>query len=269
MNTEIYVIYQGMRARQRALEVTANNIANASTSGFKADRLLYRSFEAAQLEAQQSPSAPNPAPGAGAPAGAAGQTAAALTPQPLGEQNLVTGGTTDFSRGSIRQTGRSLDVAITGDGFFAVQTPRGERYTRAGSFTLDAAGQLVTQSGDLVKGQNGGITIPPGEVSFGEDGTITVNGKNIDRLKVVRFADPRASLLKEGASLFAAAPGIRPREDNASQIEQGALELSNVNTVAEMAAMMQTGREFESLQRSISLMMNELGRKVASELGRI
>lgn len=282
MNSESYVIYQGMRARQRALDVIANNIANASTTGFKADRLLYRSFEAAQQEAEQAAppagTAHTPATPA-SPAAPPMPNAAATTPDNKtastenifrqGEMNIVTSGATDFSQGSIRPTGRSLDVALNGDGFIAVQTPRGERYTRAGSLTLDRSGQLVTQNGDLVLGQSGPITIPAGEVSFGTDGTISVGGSRVDQLKVVRFSDPHAGLVKEGSSLFAAANGARPLADNKTSVEGGSLEMSNVNNIAEMAAMMQNGREFESLQRSISLMMNELGRKVASEIGKI
>lgn len=285
MNSESYVIYQGMRARQRALDVIANNIANASTTGFKADRLLYRSFEAAQQEAEQtaqpagtvntpaspiSPAAPQtPNQPANAAATPDNKTASTENNFRKGEMNIVTSGATDFSQGSIRPTGRSLDVALNGDGFIAVQTPRGERYTRAGSFTLDRSGQLVTQNGDLVLGQGGPITIPAGEVNFGADGTISVGGSRVDQLKVVRFNNPHAGLVKEGSSLFAAVNGTRPLADNKTSVEGGSLEMSNVNNIAEMAAMMQNGREFESLQRSISVMMNELGRKVASEIGKL
>lgn len=272
MNSEVYLVYQGMRARQRTLDVLANNIANASTTGFKADRMLYRSVEAAQAEAQQTLR--------GRQTGEANALAAqSTTGRPddqaplatrlLNEINVVTGGATDYASGSMHTTGRSLDAAIVGDGFFAVQTNRGERYTRAGSFTLDASGQLVTQGGDLVVGQSGPITVPPGEISIGADGTLSVNNRVVDQLKIVSFPEPRTMLIKEGSTLFAATEGVRPREDNQSRVEQGSLELSNVNTLAEMAAMMQNNREFESLQRSISLMMNDLGRKVASELGRI
>lgn len=281
MNSEMYVIYQGMRARQRTLDVIANNIANASTSGFKADRTLYRSYEAAQREAETAAQNPN-----GGGVNANTQTINATTTTAVqsdasqakdgaqllsqsGEMNIVTGGMVDFTQGSLRQTGRTLDAAIDGDGFFVVQTARGERYTRAGSFTLDAAGQLVTQNGELIVGGGGAITVPPGEVSIGPDGTLSVAGQRVDRLKIVRFDHPQTSLTKEGASLFAANNGVRPREDNNSTIEQGSLETSNVNTITEMAAMMQNGREFDSLQRSISMMMNELGRKVSSELGKI
>lgn len=272
MNSEVYLVYQGMRARQRTLDVLANNIANASTTGFKADRLLYRSVEASQIEAQQAlrgrqagtANALTESTDANAP-----DNQTPLAARLMNEVNVVTGGATDYGSGSLHSTGRSLDAAIVGDGFFAVQTNRGERYTRAGSFTLDASGQLVTQSGDLVLGQGGPITVPPGEVSIGADGTVSVNNRVVDQLKVVNFSDPRTMLVKEGATLFAAGEGVRPRADNQSRVEQGSLEMSNVNTIAEMAAMMQNNREFESLQRSISMMMNDLGRKVASELGRL
>jgi flagellar basal-body rod protein FlgF len=282
MNQGLYAAYLGMRARQRALETIANNIANASTTGFKADRMLYRSIEAAEIEAlraRQSADAtgqatPTTEPAANAAAnGSVGSDQPASLASAIAHQGRALGvlssGMTDHSPGSIHLTGRALDVALDGDGFLVVQTPRGPRYTRAGSLTLDASGQLVTHSGDLVVGQGGPITVPPGEISIGEDGSISVKNQTVDRLKLVRFSDPRAALVKEGAALFAAADGARPAEDNTTRVVQGALETSNVNAVSEMAAMIQNGREFDSLQRSITLMMNNVGRKVAEEIGRI
>lgn len=283
MNYELYTAYQGMRARQQSLDVMANNIANASTAGFKADRVLYRSIEAAEIEAQRTQPesrADQPSLPATPAAQASGQTSTAQTStdqttdrpsaklhvRPIG---ILTDGATDFSPGAIRQTGRSLDVALDGNGFLVVQTPRGERYTRAGSLTLDSSGQLVTQRGDLVVCEGGAITVPPGEVMIGEDGTISVKGQTLGRLKLVSFASPRAALAKEGESLFLATGQERPVEATDTRVVQGALEMSNVNTIGEMVAMMQNGREFESLQRSITLLMNDLGRKVASEIGRI
>ncbi len=278
MNTSLYSAFLGMRARQRALDATANNIANASTNGFKADRVLYCSVEAAKAEAER----------AGQNAGGANQPApqpsgATSNPQPATQPNgamttaskdarsvgVVTYGATDFTPGAVRETGRPLDVALEGDGFLVVQTPRGERYMRAGNLTLDASGQLVTQQGDLVVGQSGPITIPQGDVTIGEDGTISVKGQQVDQLKVVRFDNPHAALVKEGASLFIATGNGRPLEANSTRITQGSLEMSNVNSVSEMVAMMQNSREFESLQKSIMMMMSDIGRKVSSELGKL
>jgi flagellar basal body rod protein FlgG len=182
---------------------------------------------------------------------------------------VATAGATDFTPGAINQTGRALDVALAGGGFLTVQTARGERYTRNGSLSLDSSGQLITGGGDLVVGTSGPITVPPGEVSIGEDGTLSVNGRSIDRLKVVRFDDPRSALTKEGGSLFAATGTQQPVESVDTRVIQGSLESSNVNTVTEMVAMLQQQREFDSLQRSITTTMNELGRGVAAQIGTI
>lgn len=257
MNSALYAAYQGMRARQQALDTTANNIANASTAGFKADRLLYSSVETA-IGAASTKEADDTAPNTGAKV--AGQTARAF--------GVSVGGATEFTIGPIRETGRALDVALEGEGFFVVQTARGERYTRAGSFTLDAAGQLVNARGDLIAGERGPITLPPGPVSIGSDGTISVANQVVDRLRVVRFNAPQRELQKEGDALFVAAEGARPGAEFSARVTQGALEMSNVNAVAEMAAMMQHGSEFDLLQRSIT-MAGDLGRKAAGEIGKI
>lgn len=242
MNHGLYNAFLGLRSRQRTLEAQANNIANASTTGFKAERLIYSAIEAA-------------AKGTG------------------DRQNLVAGVTTssgtDFSEGAMQQTGRSLDAAIEGDAFFQIQTPNGVRYTRAGNLSLDSNGQLVTKNGDLVVGQNGAITVPNGEISIGTDGSIAVGGQNFDQLKLVRFDNPAAALTKEGNALFAATGAEDPKENVNSRVVQGALESSNVNSLSEMVAMISNNREFESLQKNVSLLMNDLGRKISGEIGKM
>ena len=280
MNTSLYSAFLGMRARQRALDATANNIANASTAGFKAERILYRTIAAAESQAQraQNSSAGSTVKTPAAPTvqtAATAQTSAQAANQSDGIANpdvrstgVVTSGATDFTPGAVRETGRALDVALDGDGFLVVQTPRGERYMRAGNLTLDNAGQLVTQRGEMVVGESGPITIPPGEVAIGEDGTISVGGRTIDRLKVVRFDNPQAALVKEGDSMFVATGKETASAAEGARVMQGTLEVSNVNTVTEMVAMMQNNREFEALQHSIT-MMRELGRKVMADVGKI
>ena len=262
MNYGLYAAYLGMRARQKTLDVMANNIANASTDGYKADRLLYSTVAFAEKEA----------------AGASGNNAAPFAPNDLRALaqkqaravGVVTGSGVDFSPGPIRETGRPLDVALDGDGFLAVQTPRGERYTRAGSMTIDANGQLVTHDGYLVIGEKGPITVPPGgEVSIGEDGSLAVKGQAFDRLKLVTFKNPNQALLKEGQTLFLTTGQEKPAAAPTLRVVSGALETSNLNNVSEMAAMIQNSREFDSLQRNVTILMNDLGRKVASEIGKI
>ena len=243
MNYGLYTAFLGMRARQRTLEVQANNIANATTNGFKAERLNYSTIDAGTK--------------------AAGD-----------KQNLIaaasTSGAADLSAGTIRETGRSLDVAIEGDAFLQIQTPNGPRYTRAGNFTLDAAGQLVTQRGDLVVGSNGAITVPQGgNLSIGTDGSLAMDGQQFDTLKLVRFDNPTAALLKEGDSMFMATGTEAPKEAITSKVMQGALEGSNVNAITEMVAMINNNREFDSLQKSMTLMMNDLGRRISSEIGKM
>jgi flagellar basal-body rod protein FlgF len=263
MNYGLYTAYLGMRARLRSVEVIANNVANASTTGFKADSLYYRSIEAAELEAARLAAQGDAA--LVQPSDPTAAVAPALAPsRALG---VVSGGMMDFSTGSLRQTGRSLDVALAGDGFLVVQTPRGERYTRDGALTLDVNGQLVTAQGDLVVGEGGPITVTPGEVSIGEDGRLKVAGQELGRLKLVRFQTPRTALSKEGDSLFVATGSEQPQEATQTLVQQGMLESSNVNPVGEMAALMQNNREFEALQRSVTLLMSM--RKIATEIGRI
>lgn len=283
MNIGLYAAYLGMRARQRNLDTIANNIANASTAGFKADHLAYRLIESGGSEAngEAAPasgitSGPTSDPSAAAPnatgSAQANENTAPATPSPGSTrhaQGILAEGATDFAPGSIRETGRSLDIALGGNGFLVVQTPRGERYTRAGSLTLDAAGQLTTQRGDLVVGDGGPITIPPGEAMIGADGSISVKGQTIGRLKLVQFTNPRTALAKEGDSLFVATGTERPREATETRVEQGALEMSNVSPMSELVAMMQNNREFDSLQRSVTMLMNDLGRKVSNEIGKI
>jgi flagellar basal-body rod protein FlgF len=272
MNYGLYTAYLGMRARMRTLDVIAGNLANSATTGFKVDRLYYRSVEAAEyapdyLAGLQADLSATPQISAGDPQGTPAAERTSQGPGPSRALGVLTGGMMDFTTGSMRQTEQPLDVAMAGDGFLVVQTPRGERYTRNGALTIDAAGQLVTQQGDLVVGLEGPITIQPGEVSIGQDGRIASGGQPMGQLKIVRFQDPRTALLKEGHSLFVAASGEQPVAAPQTIVNQGVLESSNVNTVAEMAAMMQNNREFESLQRSISLMMSL--RKVTSDIGKI
>lgn len=273
MSNGLYTAYLGMRARQRALDVTANNIANVSTTAFKADRLLYRAVEAEivpESEPLGAEAADNASTSSAVLSDNGGQAERAATLALHARRvGVVTATATDFSAGPIRQTGRALDIALEGDGFLVVATARGERYTRAGSLTLNSAGQLVTHEGDLVVGDAGPLTLPPGDIAISGDGVISVRGNVVGRLKLVRFENAGRALVKEGHSLFAATGAEQPKEAVGTLVRSGALEMSNVNPVSELVTMIQQGREFESMQRCVTLMMNELGRKIANELGRV
>ena len=128
---------------------------------------------------------------------------------------------------------------------------------------------MITKNGDLVVGENGAITLPREKpVEIGQNGSITSGGQEIGALKIVRFENPVEALKKDGDALFAATGAEEPKEAPESTLLQGTLESSNVSAITEMVSMINNTREFESLQRSISLMMNDIGRKISSEIGR-
>jgi flagellar basal-body rod protein FlgF/flagellar basal-body rod protein FlgG len=219
-------------ALQRELEVVANNVANLNTNGYKADGSVFEEYLM--------------------PGARAGQFRGAD-----GRLSYVHDRATwhDFSSGPIQQTGNPLDVAIDGDAFLVVQTPRGERYTRNGGFHLDANGQLVTGEGYQVQGEGGPIQFQATDrnISIGADGTITVlEGTNTradavrGKLRLVRF-DAKGRLQKDGSSLFAAPNGVTPQAAENARVVQGALEQSNVRGVVEMARMVEVTRTYTQI----------------------
>lgn len=224
----------GMLPRTVKQEIIANNIANVNTTGFKRDRVVFRQTLEAQLAAEIEN----------------GQAPAV--------QEVVI----DFTQGPLEKTGRPLDLAIEGDGFFVVQTASGERYTRAGNFRLDRDGRLITPDGNPVLGDRGAIVLQPGEVVIKENGEIWQGQVLVDRLRVVTFDDLRA-LHKEGHSLFRVSdPNLRPREAEQMSVKQGYLEGSNTNPLEEMVEMMVTLRNFEAEQKAIQSQDDTLSKAV-------
>lgn len=233
----------GMQMHWRRHEVLANNLANASTAGFKQDDLVV-----------------------------AGQTAPPIEPSfimmgmtPI-VQHTVTQWT-DFSPGLIRDTGRPLDVAIDGSGFFAVQTARGLRYTRAGALTMNRDGYLTTPGGHRLMGASGPIAVSSGRVSISANGEIQDDGRTVDTIRVVDFPRPYR-LQKEGDGLFAPVDPAGPPGVAANyQVVGGALEGSNVDTVRTMVSMIEMLRSYESAQRAIQS-ADETERR-ANDMGRV
>ena len=228
MNTAIYVGLSRQTTLQRALSVVANNIANASTPGFK--------LESAMVQEEKA-----------TPRGADGPISYVLD----------TGIVRDFGQGALSTTGAPLDVAIDGDAFFAIQTQAGTRYTRDGRFTLDAQNRLVTQDGDPVLGAGGQpITLNPtaGEPSINQDGSIRQGALTSGRIEVVRFADVSV-LSKEGANNFSAPQGAAPTPAPDARLHQGMVEASNVNTVLEITNLIEISRAYERVAK----MMDQAG----------
>lgn len=160
----------------------------------------------------------------------------------------------DFSQGTLQQTGNPLDLALSGNGLFAVRNDQGEElYTRAGRFRLGDDGTVRDANGNTVLGQNGPLQLPPdheGPIEIAQDGTVETDGREAGRLRVVRFDTPEQLRHREGA-LFAA-PEQTAAELEQPDVRQGYLEQSNVEPIQEMTEMITQSRYFESQQRWMS-----------------
>lgn len=225
MDRMIYLAMSGAKATLQRQEALAHNLANAASTGFRAQ---LTSFRAAPV---QGPGAPTRV------------FAMESTPGH------------DDTPGEVRATGRPLDVAARGKAWFAVQGLDGaEAYTRNGSFEVSADGSLVTQSGLLVLGDGGPIQVPPGaQVQFGSDGTVTAAEPGqapapVGRLKMVL---PEAALVRGEDGLFRSPDGADLPADPNARLQDGALEGSNVNPVATMVGMIAAARQFESQMRML------------------
>jgi flagellar basal body rod protein FlgG len=174
---------------------------------------------------------------------------------------------TNFMPGTIASTGRDLDMAIEGLGFFEIETPGGTRYTRAGNFMVQADGLLTTMDGMPVAGDSGEINVPVGPVTVGSDGTIRVGQTIAGRVKVVSFENQDA-LLRESGARFRAPDGLEGTEVEDARIFARSLEQSNVSVVERVAVMTEVSRAFEALQKGISVLMNDIDGRAIAELGR-
>ncbi len=222
---------------ERQLDVVANNIANVNTNGFKADKQLFEEYLSSGAHEDNFP-------------GAARRVSYV---QDRGTYR-------DFSQGGMQQTGNTLDVAISGDGFLTVQTAAGERYTRDGNFHMNNLGQLVTAAGDPVLGTTGPIVFQQTDhdIVVSPDGTVTVvEGSNRNdsirgKLRLVSFADPQQAQ-KQGGNLYSAAAGVTPQQDTKSTVQQGYIEKSNVSAVGEMSKMVDVMRSYTQVANMLQV----------------
>jgi len=173
---------------------------------------------------------------------------------------------TDYSQGSMKQTNNPLDLAISGPGFFTIETDQGEAYTRDGHFTVDDQGILRTSGGNAVLGQGGWINLIPdntkvGQVNITTLGDIYVDDTLIDTLRITDFAD-YSGLRKIGQNLFRASADVETRTVEEPNVLQGNLEESNVSAVQEMVNLIEIQRQFESSQRIVKTIDRALGRAV-------
>jgi len=223
MDEMIYLAMTGAKQTEFAQAINTNNIANVSTTGFRAD---LHSFSSAPIEG----------PGVDSRVNAIVETYG-----------------TDFSQGAIANTGRDLDIAVQGEGFIAVQGPDGEEaYTRAGDLRVNGGGLLSTGAGHLVMGDGGPVAIPVNSsLTIGSDGTISLQAlgqgpetlSQIDRIKLVR---PDISQMQKGSDgLFRLADGEIASADGAVRVTSGSLEQSNVNIAKTLVNMIELSRQYE------------------------
>jgi flagellar basal-body rod protein FlgF len=231
----------GASSQMTALDATANNLANATTVGYKAEQAV---FQEHLIQAIYSGKA-----------------------QKEMRYNGVAEVSSDMRAGPLQVTNRSLDAAIDGDGFFAVRTPRGERYTRAGNFQLGPSGTLVTSQGYAVLDSSGKpmqVSLDGRQVDIGQDGTLRVDGEDHGQFRIVSFDNLRG-LEKEGEQLFrptARAGVARPAQVS---LQGGALEMPTVSVVKGMTDLVSATRAFEALEKAVES-FSQLEHRAATDI---
>jgi len=239
MDAGLYTVAFSAVKQQMRLDVIANNLANINTSGFKADMSDCLVSDPAKFDQK-----------------------IALDSGKQAESMI------DFTQGNIKSTGNALDLALSGGGFFCIETPDGIQYTRKGNFTLNKEGILVTQEGLPVLGDGGKISIDGLNVVVDDKGNILVDEDLSGKIKLVDFSDP-SRLAKAGDSLFApVGSDVAEAEAKGVTVRQGFLERSNVNAVKVMTEMIDALRGYESYQK-VMQSMNDVTLKTINDVGRL
>jgi flagellar basal-body rod protein FlgF len=238
----LYIAASGMLAEQVRQDLLSNDLANASTPGYKADNAEQASFSDLLLWNSN--------------------TGAAVGSLSMGSR--ITKVVTDLSQGPLQSTGDPLDVALDGPGFLAVSTGSGVRYTRDGELVIDGEGRLATDTGDLVLGTSGSpITVgqvsDPSQISIDSRGTVKVGTRTVGTLAVMSLT----GATKQGDTLFTGSPGVRPA---GTTVQQGFIEGSGVQPAEAMVDMIVSFRSYETTQRAIQTIDTELG-KAADSVG--
>ena len=210
---------------QKRMDTTANNLANMTTAGFKVEHVVTRDLSEKPASAAEKP------------------TEVAFADAWMLQR--------DFSTGPMESTGNVLDFAIEGEGFFAVQTPAGEAFTRDGRFSLNDKGEVVTRAGALVLGEGGPIQINAtgGPLSASKDGSISQDGQIVGKLRVSNFTTP-AALEKVGDNMWRATDE-QPTTMTNARLSSGMVEGSNVNAVKELTDMIEISRAYASVAKMI------------------
>ena len=237
----------GLRARMETLDMLANNLANASTNGFKSDREFYSLYTSAEAEASADM-------GNGQP-----------PTIPVIEKQF-----TDFTQGMVTPTGNPLDFALNGNGFFAANGPNGTLYTRNGSFRLSATGALTTAEGYALRTQDG-KTIQSQSGSplvVTMDGEVRQDGQSLGKLDIADFTG-KNTVVKHGGNYFRPEDSTaKPVAATAVQVQQGKIESSNVSSAHGAVRLVSVMRQFEMLQKAIS-MSADMNKHAIEEVARV
>jgi flagellar basal-body rod protein FlgF/flagellar basal-body rod protein FlgG len=251
MDSGLYAAYTGLLARTQALDTASNNLANAGTVGFRAQRDYFRGVLA----------------GVANDASLASQTGNAVN-----NFGVLGGNVLDQGQGSVTATGNPLDLALDGEGFFAIQTASGTQYTRDGSFTRSSDGTLETPQHEAVLDVQGQpIALPTGAVSVAADGSVSVTTDQGSAIvgQVGVFAFPQgAQPTAIGANRFVAPDGVQATAASAT-LRQGELEGSNLDAVHGTMQLIVVQRQAEMMQKALSVFNNDFDKTAAEELGRV
>ena len=244
MLRSLYIASTGMLAQRSKMDIVTNNIVNADTTGYKNDTLITRSFKDMLIQGMDG--------------------------TPIGAQNTgiyVDDVSTSYTQGDLEETGRLLDMALAGDGFFVLNTADGLRYTRNGAFAASPEGYLVNSDGNYVQGNNGRIYVGSGDFVVGEDGSVSVKGAVTDKLRIVTFGD-LAGLQKVESNMFEAGSAGAPQAATDCKVKQGYLEGSNVNVSDEMVSLVELNRAYQVNQRVLTMLDQSLS-KTVNDVGRV
>jgi flagellar basal-body rod protein FlgF len=232
----------GLRSRMESLEMLANNVANGSTGGYKADREFYSLYVAPEAQDTDPPST-----------------------MPVIQRPWI-----DLSQGILHTTGNPLDMALSGSGFFSVAGPGGPLYTRNGNFRLAADGRLVTTEGYPVQDiTSASLTLDSTRpVEITNDGTVQQDGRVIGQLAIADFPDT-GGLAKQGSNYFRISnASLQPSAPSSTSVEQGKLEASNTGTAEAAVRLVSVMRQFEMLQKAVSLGA-EMNRRAIEEVAKV
>ena len=243
MDSGYYAAFSGLLARTEALDSAASNLANANTSGFRAEREYFRN-------AIVGPDALN-----------------SQVNRMVNNFGVLGGNRLDLGQGALTHTGNPLDLAIEGAGFFAIQTRQGIRYTRDGSFRRAIDGTLITAAGEpVLDAQNKPIRIPTGDITVGMDGAVSV--ANAVAGKVALFNFPASVLVPEGTNRYTTAAGAKPTLMTAA-IHQGALESSNQDVIQGTLQLILVQRQAEMMQKALTVFHSDFDKTASEDLPKV